>query len=103
VQRGARVAEEIADARRVDHVDFGFVPLGVSEAGRQGVLAEDLFFVEVGDRRAFVDLAEPVDHPGVREDCRDELGFAGAAMTDDRDVSDASGVVDLHKGNPSEE
>ena len=80
---------------------FVLVPLGVGEAGRQRVLAGDLFFVEVGDRRAFVDLAEAVDHAGVGEDGRGELRLAGAAVADERDVSDAGGVVDLHDRDPS--
>ena len=78
------------------------VPLGVGEAGRERVLAGDLFFVEIGDRRALVDLAEPVHHAGVGEDGGGELGLAGSAVTDERDVSDAGGVVDLHTGGPLE-
>ena len=34
---------------------------------------------------------------GVGENRGGELGFSRAAMTDDRDVSDAGGVVDLHR------
>ena len=63
------------------------VPLGVGEAGGQGVLAGDFFFVVVGDRRAFVDLAEPVDRAGIEQQGRDELCLAGAAVADERDVS----------------
>ena len=72
------------------------VPLGVGEAGRQRVLAGDLFFVEVGDGRAVVDLAEAVDHAGVGQNGRGELRLAGSGVADERDVSDAGGVVDLH-------
>ena len=54
---------------RVDEVDLVLVPLGVGEAGRQRVLAGDFFFVEVGDGRAVVDLAEAVDHAGVERGC----------------------------------
>jgi hypothetical protein len=32
-QRGAGVGEEIGESRRVDDVDFDFLPLGVGEAG----------------------------------------------------------------------
>ena len=85
---------------RVDEVDLLLVPLGVGEAGRQRVLAGDFFFVEVGDGRAFVDLAEAVDHAGVDEDGGGELRLAGTAVTDERDVSDAGGVVDLHRRSP---
>ena len=58
---------KFADARRVDEVDLGLVPLGVGEAGGERVLAGDLFFVVVGDRRAVVDRAEPVDRAGIEE------------------------------------
>ena len=53
---------------------FVLVPLGVGEAGRQRVLAGDFFFVEVGDGRAFVDLAEAIDHAGIGEDGRMRAG-----------------------------
>ena len=76
------------------------VPLRIGEAGGERVLAGDFFFVEVGDRRAFVDFAEAVDHAGVDEDGRGELRFAGAAVTDERDIADAGGVVDLHRRAP---
>ena len=100
LQRRARVAQEVADAGRVDQVDLVLVPFGVGEAGRQRVLAGDLLFVEIGDRRAVVDLAESVDHAGVGEDGRGELRLARSGVTDERDVSDAGGVVDLHGGVP---
>jgi hypothetical protein len=44
---GARVGKEIAEARRVDQVDFGLVPLRVGEARGQRVLAGDFFFVVI--------------------------------------------------------
>ena len=77
-QRRARVGEKVRDARRVDEVDFGLVPLGVGEAGGERVLAGDFFFVEVGDGGAVVDLAEPVDRAGIEEGGRGELGFSGS-------------------------
>ena len=86
---------------RVDQVDLLLVPLGVGEAGRERVLAGDFFFVEVGDGRAVVDLAEPVDHAGVGEDGGGELRLARSGVTDERDVPDAGGVVDLHRAAPS--
>ncbi len=96
VQRGARVAQEVADAGRVDEIDLLFVPLGVREARRERVLARDLFLVVVGDGRSLVDLAEPVDGAGVEEHGGGELGLSGSAVTDESDVSDGCGVVDLH-------
>ena len=96
VQRRARVGEEIAHAGRVDQIDLLLVPFGVGDARRERVLARDLFFVEVGHRRAVVDLPEAIDHAGIAEDGGGELGFAGSAVPDEGDVSDAGGVVDLH-------
>ena len=76
---------------------FVLVPLGVGEAGGQRVLAGDLFFVEVGDGRAVVDLAEAVDHAGVEEYGGGELCLARSAVADECDVADAGRVVDLHR------
>ena len=98
--RRARVAEEIAEAGRIDEVDFGLVPLGVGEAGGQRVFAGDLFVVVVGDRVAVVHLAEPVHHPGGEEQSRDQLGLAASAVADHGHIPDAGGVVDLHSGIP---
>src|SRR5262249_42860261 len=89
---------EVADARRIDEVDLLLVPLRVCEAGRQRVLARDLFFVEIGHGRPVIDLAESIDHAGIGEDGRGELCFPGSAVADDRDVPDGSGVVNLHNG-----
>jgi hypothetical protein len=96
-QSRARVGQKIRHARRIDEVDFRFVPLRVGEAGREGVLARDFLFVEVGDGRAFVDLAEPVDRPGVEEGGRSELGLSGAAVADKSDIPDVRCVIDLHR------
>jgi hypothetical protein len=102
-QGAAGVAEEVGHARGVDDVDFGFLPLGVGQAGGEGVLAGDLFVVEVGDGRAFVDLAQPVDGAGSEEQGRDQLGLSTPAVTDYSHVADAGGVVDLHRGFPPAE
>ena len=62
LQRRARVGEEVAHPGRVDEIDLLLVPLGVGEAGGERVLAGYFLFVEVGDRRAFIDLAEAIDY-----------------------------------------
>ena len=62
------------------------------------MFAGDLFFVVVGDRVAFVHLAEPVHHAGGEEQGGNELGLAASAVADDGDVPDAGGVIDLHSG-----
>src|SRR4029450_2508483 len=43
---GARVADEVGDAWRVDQVDFDFVPLGEGGGGAEGVLAGDFLVIE---------------------------------------------------------
>ena len=100
VQGGAGIGKEVAHARRIDEIDLLLVPFGVGDARRQRVLPRDLFFVEVGHGRAFVDLPEAIDHAGVGEDGRCELGLAGSAVPDEGDISDAGGVVDLHGPGP---
>ena len=97
-QRRARVAQEVRQPRRVDEIDLGLVPLGVGDAGGQGVLAGDLFFVVVRDRRALVHLAEPVDGPRIEEEGGDELRLSGSGVADQRHVPQAGGVIDLHGG-----
>jgi hypothetical protein len=65
------------------------------------VLAGDFFFVEVGDGRPVVDAAEAVDGAGIEQQRGEELRFAGAAMTDQRDISQALSIIDLHTRAPS--
>ena len=55
----------------------------------EGVLAGDLFFVVVGDRRAVVHAAEAVDSAGIEQQRGEQLRLAGAAMADERDISQA--------------
>ena len=100
VERGNGVGEEVPHARSVDEVDFLLSPFGVGEAGRECVLARYFLFVVVGDGRAVVDLAEAIHHAGVGEDGRSELCFPGSAVTDEGDIANAGGVVDLHTGPP---
>ena len=100
--RRQRVAQEVAEAGRVHQVDLVLVPLRVSQAGRQRVLAGDLFLVEVGHRRPIVHPAEAVDHAGVEQDGRRKLRLPGARVADEGDVPDAGGVVDLHRRQSSE-
>ncbi len=101
-QRRARVRQEVRHARCVDEVDFGLVPLGVGEAGRERVLARDLFVVVVGDRGAVVDFSEPVDRACVEQGGRCELSLSGCAVADQRHIPDVSRVIDLHRRKPSE-
>ena len=99
-QRRARVGEEVGHPGGVDEVDLGFEPLGVRQARGQGMLADDGFVVEVGDRGAVVHLSQPVDGAGSEQHGRDQLCLAAPAVPDDGHVSDGAGVVDLHRGIP---
>ena len=94
----AGVGQEVGEAGGVDEVDLGFLPLGVGQAGREGVLAGDGFFVKIGDGGALVHLAEAVDRAGGEQHGGDELGLAASAVADHRHVADACSVVDLHTG-----
>ena len=51
-----------------------------------------LVLVPVGDGRALLDDAEPVRGTCLEEHRLDERGLAGAAVTDDGDVADLSGL-----------
>ena len=95
-QRGTRVAEEVRQPRGIDEVDLVAVPLDVGEAGGKGVLAGDFFFVEVGDGGAVVDAAETVHGAGGEQQRGEQLRLAGAAMTDQGDISQALSFIDLH-------
>ena len=89
---GDRVALEARLAGRVDQVDLPALPLEVAERRRDRHLALLLVLVPVGDRRALLDDAEPVRRAGLEEHRLDERGLAGAAVTDDGDVADLSGL-----------
>jgi hypothetical protein len=100
-ERGTRVGQEVGESRCVDDVDLGFLPLGIGEAGGERVLAGYLFFVEIGDGRSIVDPADAVDCARHEQHGGDQLCLAAASMTDDRDIAEAGGVIDLHTGYPS--
>ncbi len=96
-KRRARVAQEIGDPRSVDDVDLGLVPLGAGEAGCEGVLAGNRFFVVIRHRGAVVHPSQPVDGSGIEQQRRQQLGLARPAVADERDISEALGVIDLHR------
>jgi hypothetical protein len=85
----------------VDDVDLVLLPLGVGQAGGEGMFAGDGFFVEIGHRRAVVDFPQPVDGAGREEHRGDQLGFSAAAVSHHGDVADACSIVDLHTGYSS--
>ena len=100
VQRGDRVALEARLAGSVDQVDLAALPLEVAERVRDRHLALLLVLVPVGDRAALLDNAEPVRRAGLEQHRLDERGLACAAVTDDGDVADLSGLDCGHAKTP---
>jgi hypothetical protein len=100
-QRRARVIEEVPEAGRVDEVDLGLVPLRVRQACAQRVLAGDFFFVVVGDRRAVVHKAEPVDHAGGEQQRGHQLRLPAPAVANHGHIADAGSIVNLHRREAS--
>src|SRR5439155_3570070 len=100
VQGGDRVALEARLARRVDEVDLPALPLEMAQGRRDRHLALLLVLVPVRGGRALLDDAEPVRRACLEEHCLDERGLAGAAVTDDSDVADLSGLDCGHAGAP---
>ena len=100
VERGDRIALEARLAGRVDEVDLPLVPLEVAERVRDGHLAVLLVLVPVRDGRPLFDDAEPVRRAGLEEHRLDQRGLACAAVTDDGDVADLSGLDCGHAKAP---
>ena len=87
-QRGDRVGDEARLAGRVEEVDL--TPL-VLEAGERDVdrhLPGALVLGVVGEGRAALDAAEPVDRPRLEEDRLVQARLAGAPVPDQSDVAD---------------
>ena len=99
-QRRPRLALEARVARNVDQVQLPSLPVGVRERERDRHLPALLVVVPVGDRRARVDRAEAVQLTGLEEHRLDERGLAGAAVADDGDVANLSGLECGHAGGP---
>ncbi len=91
-QRAARLALEARVARHVDEVDLPPLPVRVHQRERDRHPALLLVLVPVADRGAGFDRAEPVDLLGLVEQRLDEGRLTGAAMADDSDVADLSGL-----------
>ena len=100
VQRGDRVTLEARLAGRVDEVDLAALPLDVRERVRDRHLALLLVLVPVGDRRSLLDDAQPIRRTRLEEHRLDERGLSCAAVTDDGDVADLSGLDCGHASAP---
>jgi hypothetical protein len=86
-QRRRRVRDEAGVAGRVDQVDLTVVVLEAGDAGIDRKPALLLVGLVIGDRRAVLDLAEPVDRTGLEQHRLVQARLPAAAMTDQRDVA----------------
>ena len=99
-QRAAGLALEARIAGDVDQVELAALPLGVRERERDRHPPLLLVVVPVRHGRAGFDRPEPVRLAHLEEQCLDERGLAGAAVTDDGDVADLSRLESGHAGAP---
>ena len=99
-QRAARLALEARIARNVDQVELASLPLGVRQREGDRHLPLLLVVVPVGDRRPGVDRAQSIRLARLEEERLDQRGLPRAAMTDDGDVADLSGLESGHAGLP---
>ena len=95
-ERGDRVALEAGVAGRVDQVDLAALPLTMAERGGQGHLPPVLVLIPVGDGRALLDRAEPVDRTGLEQHRLHEGRLARPSVADGGDVADLSGLLSRH-------
>ena len=95
-QRGAGVVDEDIEAGRVEQVDFGLVPLGGGDRGRDGHLALDLFVVEIRDGGALVDARQAVGGARGEEDGGGQRGLSAVAVADQTYVPNVLALVDFH-------
>ena len=96
-QRRLRFVHEDVVAGRVDEIDFGLAPLRIGERGADGKLALDFFFVVVGDRGAFVHLAQAVHHARRKEQSGNKLRLAGITVAYQCNIANVFAVVDFHQ------
>jgi hypothetical protein len=87
-QGSVDIAPEIVDAGGVDDVDLVPLDLGPGQAGRDGLLALDLFLEVVEDGTAVVDAAAPPHLLGHVEHGVGEAGLADAVGPDEGHVAD---------------
>ena len=91
-ERAPCLALEARIAGYVDQVQLPPLPVGVRERERDRHPPLLLVVVPVADGRAGVDRAEPVELARLIEQRLDEGGLAGAAVADDGDVAELSGL-----------
>ena len=101
VERRGHVADEVRVARRVEQVDLVAVGGERGERERHRDAPALLLGIEVADRGAVLDLAEPVDGAGGEDEGLGERGLTGAAVPHQGDVADLGRREGLHP-NPQE-
>ena len=95
-ERGPRVIDKDVVAGRIQKVDLGLLPLGVSQRGGNGDLALDLLLVEIRNGVAFIDPRQPVGGARGIQQAGGERGLAGIAVAHHTDVPDVPAFVDFH-------
>ncbi len=95
-QRGPGIVHEHVEARGVEDVDLGLLPLDGGDGGRDRQFALDLLLVIIGNGVAFVDARQAVGSArGVKEPGHNG-GLPGVTVTYNANVSDVLRLVIFH-------
>ena len=86
-KRPEGVGDERRLAGRVDQVDLAIRVLERRHTGANRHRALLLVLLEIGHRRAVIDLPQAVDDPGLEQECLAEAGLPTPPMTDQRNVA----------------
>ena len=87
-ERAQRIGDEAGVPRRVEQVHLAVEPLKRGQRQRDRHLAGLLIGVGIGHRGAVDDRAEPVGHPGLKQDRLVQGRLTGAAVADEGHVAD---------------
>jgi hypothetical protein len=90
------VTDEVGIAGRVDDVERVPLPLRRQQRGVDADLALRLVRVEVGSSGAFLDFAQAVDRTAYKKGGLGKRRFAGAAMSQEDEITDLFCRVVLH-------
>ena len=87
-ERRDGVTLEAGVTGRVDQVDLASLPLEVADGRGERHLPPLLVLVPVADRRARLDVAEPIRRPRLEQQRLEERRLSRPAVSDDGDVAD---------------
>ena len=90
------LADEVQEAGRVQQVELDTLPLDGRNAGRDGTVARDLFFLKVQMGRTIQDAAHARNRPRLEEKALHQGRLAGPVVRDKGDVAYLSGLIFLH-------